>query len=173
MNELTNEEYQRLWAVACHHALRIGASKSDFGHEDLAATAIKRLLTYDEEIINREAWVCRVITNMFIDQARKKARLPEVLKGLSQEELETFAIGETVPSLGTNIANQMFLAELLENLPTKEQELLILYGAGFSTAEIAEEMGYKSARVVATRLQQVQQSLRNLYFDEGLKNMYR
>jgi DNA-directed RNA polymerase specialized sigma24 family protein len=52
------------------------------------------------------------------------------------------------------------VAEILDALPDKEQQLLVLDAAGFTTAEIAEELGYAGAKVVATRIKQVRNKVK-------------
>jgi DNA-directed RNA polymerase specialized sigma24 family protein len=47
------------------------------------------------------------------------------------------------------------VADILDQLPEKEQQLLVLDAAGFTTEEISKELGYASAKVVATRIKQV------------------
>jgi DNA-directed RNA polymerase specialized sigma24 family protein len=53
------------------------------------------------------------------------------------------------------------VADVLDQLPEKEQQLLVLDAAGFTTEEIARELGYASAKVVATRIKQVRTKLKD------------
>jgi DNA-directed RNA polymerase specialized sigma24 family protein len=62
--------------------------------------------------------------------------------------------------MSSKIVNQDLVADLLEELSEKDQRLLILDAAGFKTKEIAEELGYANAKVVATRLKQVRLKLK-------------
>jgi DNA-directed RNA polymerase specialized sigma24 family protein len=53
------------------------------------------------------------------------------------------------------------VADVLDQLPEREQQLLVLDAAGFTTEEIARELGYASAKVVATRIKQVRTKLKD------------
>jgi DNA-directed RNA polymerase specialized sigma24 family protein len=63
-------------------------------------------------------------------------------------------------SMSSKVVNQDLVADLLEQLSDKDQRLLILDAAGFKTKEIAQELGYANAKVVATRLNQVRLKLK-------------
>lgn len=65
------------------------------------------------------------------------------------------AVGRNDRSLTSLLAIKDQVADILDALPDKEQQLLVLDAAGFTTKEIAEELGYASAKVVATRIKQV------------------
>jgi RNA polymerase sigma factor (sigma-70 family) len=140
-------------------------SHTSLGAEDYASTAIEKLLKQKEKPENIEAWLKMVITNMMIDRHKKmKARKPS-LRALSPEEIQAMAVGRNDRSLTSLLAIKDQVADILDGLPDKEQQLLVLDAAGFTTKEIAEELGYASAKVVATRIKQVRkrilESIRN------------
>jgi RNA polymerase sigma factor (sigma-70 family) len=96
-----------------------------------------------------------VITNMMIDRHKKlKARKPS-LRDMSPEEIQAIAVGRNDRTMSSLVAINNQVAEILDQLPDKEQQLLVLDAAGFTTKEIANELGYASAKVVATRIKQV------------------
>lgn len=155
----TDEEMKKALAVANKYAQKW--THTSLGFEDYAATAIEKLLAQEEKPENIEAWVKLVIKNMMIDRNKKfKARKPS-LRDLSPEEIQAMAVGRNQRSTSSLIANQDLVAQILDNLPEKEQKLLILDAAGFSTKEIAEELGYASAKVVATRIKQVRSKVKD------------
>ena len=144
--------------IALDQTRRFGPTS--LGHEDYAMTAVEKLLLQEEAPPNIEAWIRLVVTNMMIDRAKKmKARKPS-LRGLEPEILDTMVSGSRVRSMSSKIANQDLVANLLEELSEKDQRLLIMDAAGFKTKEIAEELGYANAKVVATRLKQVRLKLK-------------
>ena len=152
-----DEELKRALIVANDYAQRW--HPHSLGAEDYAATAIEKLLLQEKRPANIEAWLKLVIKNMMIDRHKKlKARKPS-LRGLEPDELQSMITGGEKRSISSLIADKDLVADLLDELPPKEQQLLVLDTAGFSTEEIAKELGYANARVVATRIKQVRKKL--------------
>jgi RNA polymerase sigma factor (sigma-70 family) len=155
--KFTDEELKRALTVANKFAMKW--THISLGAEDYAATAIEKLLNQKEKPENIEAWLKMVITNMMIDRHKKlKARKPS-LRDLSPEEIQAMAVGRNDRSLTSLLAIKDQVADILDALPDKEQQLLVLDAAGFTTKEIAEELGYASAKVVATRIKQVRKKI--------------
>lgn len=155
----TDEELKKALAVANKYAQKW--THTSLGFEDYAATAVEKLLLQDQRPENIEAWLKMVITNMMIDRHKKiKARKPS-LRDLSPEEIQAIAVGRNDRSTTSLIAIKDYVADILDGLPDKEQQVLILDAAGFSTKEIASELGYANARVVATRIEQIRKKIRN------------
>ena len=158
---------QAKWAlkVALDQSQRFGITS--LGYEDYAASAVEKLLEQEEEPPNLEAWLRLVVTNMMYDRNRKiKARKPS-LRGLEPDQLDAMLVGRRKTSISTQVANQHLLADLLEDLSEKDQRLLILDAAGMKSKEIAEELGFANAKVVATRIQQVRNKLRKALESEA------
>lgn len=161
----TDEELKRALAVANKFAMKW--THTSLGAEDYASTAIEKLLNQKEKPENIEAWLKMVITNMMIDRHKKlKARKPS-LRDLSPEEIQAMAVGRNDRSLTSLLAIKDEVADILDALPDKEQQLLVLDAAGFTTKEIAEELGYASAKVVATRIKQVRKKLKESILTYG------
>lgn len=153
----TEEELKKALQIANDYALRW--QPYSLGAEDYAATAIEKLLMQEKRPANIEAWLKLVIKNMMIDRHKKlKARKPS-LRGLEPDELQSMITGGEKRSISSLIADKDLVADLLDELPPKEQQLLVLDTAGFSTEEIANELGYANAKVVATRIKQVRKKL--------------
>ena len=156
--DYTDDELKRALVVANKYAKKW--THTSLGFEDYAASAIEKLLLQKQRPENIEAWLKMVITNIMIDRHKKiKARKPS-LRDLSPEEIQALAVGRNNRSMTSLIVINDHVAEILDGLPDKEQQLLILDAAGFSTKEIAEELGFANAKVVATRIQQVRKKLR-------------
>lgn len=155
---MTDDELQKALTTANKFAQKW--TQTSLGFEDYAATAIEKLLMQKQKPENIEAWLKMVITNMMIDRHKKiKARKPS-LRDLSPEEIQAIAVGRNDPTMASLIAINDYVAEILDGLPDKEQQLLILDAAGFSTKEMAEELGYAGAKVVATRIKQVRNKVK-------------
>ena len=156
--KLSEEDAKRAMKIALDQSMRFGPTS--LGYEDYAASAVEKLLMQEQEPANIEAWIRLVVTNMMFDRNKKiKARKPS-LRGLGTEQLDAMLVGQSRTSLSTQIANQELVANLLEDLNERDQRLLILDAAGMNSKEIAQELGYANAKVVATRIQQVRKKLR-------------
>jgi len=106
---------------------------------------------------------------MMYDRNKKiRARKPS-LRGLEPDQLDAMLLGQRKASLSTEVVNQALLADLLEDLSEKDQRLLILDAAGMKSKEIAEELGFANAKVVATRIQQVRRKIREALESEVSK----
>ena len=156
--KLSEEDAKWAMKIALDQSMRFGPTS--LGYEDYAASAVEKLLMQEQEPANIEAWIRLVVTNMMFDRNKKiKARKPS-LRGLGTEQLDAMLVGQSRTSLSTQIANQELVANLLEDLNERDQRLLILDAAGMNSKEIAQELGYANAKVVATRIQQVRKKLR-------------
>jgi DNA-directed RNA polymerase specialized sigma24 family protein len=106
---------------------------------------------------------------MMYDRSKKiRARKPS-LRGLEPDQLDAMLLGQRKASLSTEVVNQALLTDLLEDLSEKDQRLLILDAAGMKSKEIAEELGFANAKVVATRIQQVRRKIRKALESEVSK----
>ena len=154
----TDEELKQALLIATKYARTW--EQTSLGNEDYAATAMEKLIVLKEKPANLEAWIKLVIKNMMIDRHRKISKRPATLREMSPEEIQAIAIGRNDPSLTSLVGNQDVVAKLLEKLDPKYQQLLILDAAGYPSREIAEELGYKNARVVATLIKKLRNELK-------------
>ena len=156
--DMTEQQAKLAMEIALDQTRKFGPTS--LGHEDYAMSAVEKLLLQEETPANIEAWIRLVITNMMIDRAKKlKVRKPS-LRGLEPEVLDSMLGNSRKSSMSSKVVNQDLVADLLEQLSDKDQRLLILDAAGFKTKEIAQELGYANAKVVATRLKQVRLKLK-------------
>jgi len=163
--KLSDDEAKWAMKVALDQSMRF--SRTSLGNEDYAASAVEKLLEQEPAPANIEAWIRLVVTNMMYDRNKKiKVRKPS-LRGLEPDQLDAMLVGQRKTSLSTQVANQELLADLLEDLSEKDQRLLILDAAGMKSKEIAEELGFANAKVVATRIQQVRKKLKEQVLNQG------
>ena len=157
--KLSDEEFKRLWHICLMHAGKFG--QNSLGIEDYVSSAFEKLLKMDDEKVpNPEAWLKLVITNMLINRANKVKMRAPTMRGLEPEQLEAIAIGPNKRSMSSQITDAELVGQILDDLGQKQREMLILDAAGFTTAEIAEELGYASAKVVATRIKQIRKEIK-------------
>lgn len=157
--KLSDQEFKRLWIITIGYAMRFG--HTSLGLEDYVSSAFEKLLKMDEEKVpNPEAWLKLVITNMMINRAKKLKHRPPTMRGLEAEEIEAIGLGTDQRSFTSQIADADLVAQILDGLGEKQRQMLILDAAGFSTAEIADELGYANARTVATRIKQVREEIK-------------
>ena len=165
--KLSDDEAKWAMKVALDQSKRFGPTS--LGYEDYAASAVEKLLIQEEPPPNIEAWIRLVVTNMMYDRSKKiRARKPS-LRGLEPDQLDAMLLGQRKASLSTEVVNQALLTDLLEDLSEKDQRLLILDAAGMKSKEIAEELGFANAKVVATRIQQVRRKIRKALESEVSK----
>lgn len=163
--KLSDDEAKWAMKVALDQSKRFGPSS--LGYEDYAASAVEKLLMQEQPPPNIEAWIRLVVTNMMYDRSKKiRARKPS-LRGLEPDQLDAMLLGQRKASLSTEVVNQALLTDLLEDLSEKDQRLLILDAAGMKSKEIAEELGFANAKVVATRIQQVRKKLKKEVLNQG------
>jgi DNA-binding NarL/FixJ family response regulator len=68
-----------------------------------------------------------------------------------------FAVG----SPSALVQRQESVKEVLALLSDKEREILIMAAAGYDNHEIANYLNYRTNKIVATRIQQIREKVRN------------
>ena len=161
IDEVTEQEWTE-WAAHAKKIARTNEKKpTSLGFEDYAMQAIEKLLLQEKRPDNVKAWLTRVVGNGYIDRFRKiQARGGESKRAMTDEEWEvemlTFAIGS--PSAKIIVKDNV--DEYISLLSNKERELLILSAAGYTNNEIAEHMDYGTGKIVATRIAQICNKIR-------------
>jgi RNA polymerase sigma-70 factor, ECF subfamily len=144
--------YQEFESRLRRYAIRLARdadSADDLVQETLIrATANLQLL----ETMNghrREAWLYRVLKNLFIDERRSSQRRQDMIERLTREaEIAPYTI------------DQLSSEDLLEAVPEGDRELLEQrYVLGMTSREIGEEIGIPAA-TVRSRLRQAVRRLR-------------
>ena len=159
-DDVTQEEWAQ-WQEVARKAANAKRVFTTLGAEDYAAQAIEKLLEQKEQPANVEAWLRLTIKNQYIDRFRKiEARGGVTHREWSNERWEEEMITKAIGSPSAFVVARAYVEEILGSLKDKEKELLIMYAAGFDNHQIANYCGYKSNKIVATRIAQVLQKVK-------------
>ena len=149
------------WQDLARKASKAKKMPTSLGPEDYAASAIERLLEQTERPANVEAWLRKTINNQYIDRFRKiQARGGSSNRELTDEEWEIEMVTHAVGSPSGLVRIRESVDEVLSVLSAKEKEILILSTAGYDNHEIAVHLGYRTNKIVATRLGQITQKVK-------------
>ena len=144
------------WQELARKASKSKRMHTTLGPEDYAASAIEKLLEQSEKPANVEAWLRKTINNQYIDRFRKiEARGGVSHREWSDERWEEEMISHAFGSPSVMVAIKDQVDQVLKVLNEKEKELLILAAAGFDNHQIAVYAGYRTNKIVATRLAQI------------------
>jgi DNA-directed RNA polymerase specialized sigma24 family protein len=141
-----------------------GAKKqaTSLGYEDYAAQAIEKLIEQPSRPTNIDGWLALTIKRQYIDRFRKiQARGGASNRELSDEEWEEEMVVFAVGSPSALVQRQESVKEVLALLTDKEREILIMAAAGYDNHDIAMYLNYRTNKIVATRLQQIREKVRN------------
>jgi DNA-directed RNA polymerase specialized sigma24 family protein len=160
-DDVSPEQWQEWMALAKKLS---GAKKqaTSLGYEDYAAQAIEKLIEQPTRPSNIEGWLALTIKRQYIDrfrkiQARGGASNRELSDDQWEEEMVIFAVG----SPSALVQRQESVKEVLALLTDKEREILIMAAAGYDNHEIANYLNYRTNKIVATRIQQIREKVRN------------
>ncbi len=160
-DDVSPEQWQEWMALAKKLS---GAKKqaTSLGYEDYAAQAIEKLIEQPTRPSNIEGWLALTIKRQYIDrfrkiQARGGASNRELSDDQWEEEMVIFAVG----SPSALVQRQESVKEVLALLSDKEREILIMAAAGYDNHEIANYLNYRTNKIVATRIQQIREKVRD------------
>jgi DNA-directed RNA polymerase specialized sigma24 family protein len=135
---------------------------TSLGNEDYAAQAIEKLIAQPSRPSNIEGWLALTIKRQYIDRFRKiEARGGESKRDLSDEQWEEAMVAFAVGSPSALVQRHDAVNEVLALLTDKEREILIMAAAGYDNHEIANYLDYRTNKIVATRIQQIREKVRN------------
>jgi DNA-directed RNA polymerase specialized sigma24 family protein len=160
-DDVSPEQWQEWMALAKKLS---GAKKqaTSLGYEDYAAQAIEKLIEQPNRPTNIEGWLALTIKRQYIDRFRKiQARGGPSNRELSDEEWEEEMVVFAVGSPSALVQRQESVKEVLALLTDKEREILIMAAAGYDNHDIAMYLNYRTNKIVATRLQQIREKVRN------------
>ncbi len=187
--KLTDQEWVKYLAFAEKKAKTFGA-QGDM-KKDMASWAIEKLVKQKTKPDNIEAWLTTVVRNQMSDLGKKrgkdgksrhslKANLTSIFGkaiGLKNKRKDKYndttardilrqvsaIIDKSQESKIVNrLENQERVRKLLAKLAKKDQNLLIAhFFEDKSNKQIAQEMGYKTDKVVATRIKQLLKKLKD------------
>jgi DNA-directed RNA polymerase specialized sigma24 family protein len=160
-DDVSPEQWQEWMALAKRLS---GAKKqaTSLGYEDYAAQAIEKLIEQPTRPSNIDGWLALTIKRQYIDRFRKiQARGGASNRELSDEEWEEEMVVFAVGSPSALVQRQESVKEVLALLTDKEREILIMAAAGYDNHDIAMYLNYRTNKIVATRLQQIREKVRN------------
>jgi RNA polymerase sigma factor (sigma-70 family) len=154
-DEVTPQEWDE-WQNLARRLSKSKKQVTSLGPEDYASQAIEKLLQQEVRPNNIEGWLALTIKRQYIDRFKKiEARGGGSNRNLSDEQWEMEMISHAVRSPSLLIQRRDQVEEVLNVLNQREKEILILSVAGYDNHEIAMHLGYKTNKIVATRLAQI------------------
>ena len=160
----TSEVTPQQWEEWMKLARKLSGAKkqvTSLGYEDYAAQAIEKLIQQPERPKNIEGWLSLTINRQYIDRFRKiQARGGASNRDLSDEQWEQEMVIYAVGSPSALVQRRDSVDQVLAILNNKEREILIMAAAGFDNHEIAMHLGYRTNKIVATRIKQIEEKAR-------------
>jgi len=161
-DDVTAEEWES-WQRIAQTASR-GRNRSSYNSsQDLASNVMEKLVQAENRPENVEAWIRRVTTTTYIDMWRARSKFSKVDIDRDQHMEDEFflqQITETMMGPKTAFMLQETVKEVLGVLSEKNQKLVLMKAAGFSTVEIAEELGYATPQAVSNQLRRIQEQIK-------------
>lgn len=156
-------------------ALAKGCSPEDA--EDIAQTALVRLISQEPAPTNAEAWTTRTARNLVADHYRRRRRASQ--KAVPSRGAEPLRVADpdgrpdalaafvrhAVPTSlegMTDVSRGQLEAHLARVLTERELSVAALKADGLALAEIAERLGYANAATVKTTLARIRVKLADL-----------
>lgn len=154
-SDVTQEEWQEWMNLA----KKLSGSKkvhTSLGMDDHASQAIEKLWLQENRPANIQGWLALTINRQYIDRFRSRNHLGKTrVKDIGDDQLELEMARFAAGSPSVRFRTKESVDEVLAVLTDKEKEILIMSVAGFDNHEIAEHLGYKTNKIVATRLAQI------------------
>ena len=161
-DDVTAEEWES-WQRIAQNASR-GRNRSSYNSsQDLASNVMEKLVKAANRPENVEAWIRRVTTTTFIDMWRTRSKYKKEDIDNDQHMEDQFflrQITETMMGPKTAFMLQETVNEILGFLSEKHQKLVLMSAAGFTSAEIAEELAYASPQAVSNQLRRIQEQIK-------------
>jgi DNA-directed RNA polymerase specialized sigma24 family protein len=161
-DEVTAEEWeswQRIARSASH-----GRNRSSYNSsQDLASNVMEKLFKAEERPENMEAWIRRVTKTTYIDMWRTRSKFSKVDIDDDRHMEDGFflqQVTETLMGPKTAYILQETVNEILGFLSEKHQKLVLMSAAGFTSAEIAEDLAYASPQAVSNQLRRIQEQIK-------------
>ena len=161
-DEVTAEEWeswQRIARNASHGRNRSSMNSS----QDLASNVMEKLVKAQNRPENIEAWIRRVTKTTYIDMWRTRSKFSKVDIDDDRHLEDGFflqQVTETLMGPKTAYILQETVNEILGFLSEKHQKLVLMSAAGFTAAEIAEELAYASPQAVSNQLRRIQDDIK-------------
>ena len=160
-SDVTPEEWQE-WMSRARRLSKARKVVTSLGPDDYAAQAIEKLLKQEKRPANIDGWLALTIGRQYIDRFKKiQARGGASNRDLSDEQWEYEMVCHAIGSPSGLYRKKETVNEVLAILTDREREILIMSAAGYDNHEIAMHLGFRTNKIVATRLGQISQKVRD------------
>ena len=160
-SDVTPEEWQE-WMNRARRLSKARKVVTSLGPDDYAAQAIEKLLKQEKRPANIDGWLALTIGRQYIDRFKKiQARGGASNRDLSDEQWEYEMVCHAIGSPSGLYRKKETVNEVLAILTEREREILIMSAAGYDNHEIVMHLGFRTNKIVATRLGQISQKVRD------------
>ena len=160
-SDVTPQEWQE-WMKLARKLSKAKKVITSLGTDDYAAQAIEKLVMQENRPANIDGWLALTIIRQYIDRFKKiQARGSASIRDLSDEQWEYEMVCHAIGSPSGLYRKKESVNEVLAILTEREREILIMSAAGFDNHEIAMHLGFRTNKIVATRLGQISQKVRD------------
>lgn len=173
--ELSTAEWAHVQRIALAEARRRCHHNPAFA-EDLAAAVVEKLLRAEPQIKpgGLDAYVRAAVLNTYLDDKAKAdaamrggspLQLDELTAEVAQAILDAVLISLSPSAIVIRRQREQsrmrLYLEIVDGLPPRKRELVLLAAQGLPQAEIAERLGYASADSVKTTLNRIYKEIRS------------
>jgi len=160
-SDVTPQEWEE-WMNLARRLSKARKVFTSLGPDDYAAQAIEKLVMQENRPANIDGWLALTIKRQYIDRFKKiQARGGASNRNLSDEQWENKMVRHAIGSPSGLYRKKESVNEVLEMLTEREREILIMSAAGYDNHEIAMHLGFRTNKIVATRLGQISQKVRD------------
>ena len=160
-SDVTPQEWQE-WMKLARKLSRAKKVFTSLGTDDYAAQAIEKLVMQENRPANIDGWLALTIKRQYIDRFKKiQARGSASIRDLSDEQWEYEMVCHAIGSPSGLYRKKESVNEVLAILTEREREILIMSAAGFDNHQIAMHLGFRTNKIVATRLGQISQKVKD------------
>ena len=168
-DEVTQAEWEA-WQSVSRRAAHGRNGNSINTSQDLSSLVLEKLLKAESRPENVEAWIRLVTRTTFIDLWRARSGIQkEDITGFNKVEDPIFSRAVKVSLLGPKSAYiiRESVEEVLSLLSEKHQRLVLMVAAGFSSQEIADDLGYASPQAVANQMRRIKKEMKDRFEGSG------
>jgi len=160
-SDVTPQEWEE-WMKLARKLSKTKNVITSLGTDDYAAQAIEKLVMQENRPANIDGWLALTIKRQYIDRFKKiQARKGPSDRDLSDEDWEYEMVCHAIGSPSGLYRKKESVNEVLSILTEREREILIMSAAGYDNHEIAMHLGFRTNKIVATRLGQISQKVKN------------
>ena len=160
-SDVTPQEWEE-WMKLARKLSKAKKVITSLGTDDYAAQAIEKLVMQENRPANIDGWLALTIKRQYIDRFKKiQARKGPSDRDLSDEDWEYEMVCHAIGSPSGLYRKKESVNEVLSILTEREREILIMSAAGYDNHEIAMHLEFRTNKIVATRLGQISQKVKN------------